>query len=702
MTNYLKRIVEYREAAKANEGDFAITLPARFFESGAKGVSARLAGGNYMLTSANGRTRVRVYESEQDVVDSIKALKKEDKSGFWAQKIPAAKPTGVRYIYSSRHPYTGQNILFGFKMNGEEKVSLSQLALDTIKALTDIARDVEYLLEDVFEIEVMEFEGKGLIITGVFDRARTTLANANFSYDMAMEGLIAGRSALMKLSAVDVPGLLQPQFDVSNATDLMRGLPACAGAVSGTVVVSASSVDKYADAILIVAMTTPEDVAKMTKCKAIVTTTGGLTSHAAVIARGHGIPCIVSATGATIAEGTKVSIDGATGIVYQGVLPKTESTVASKIDTMLEWAKEEASSIKVFANADTAAQIKTSLEAGATGVGLVRTEHMLFTPAATSAFRRWALAEKKGAKAKALSELKAVQVADFIEIFKVTADKAKPAVVTVRLFDPPVHEFLPADSDTAALATLATELNVTQKSLREKVEKLHEHNPMLGHRGVRLGITNPELYAMQASAIAEAAVAVAKKTSMKVTFAVMVPLVSDESEYASVATMVREVTNKVLTDAGYPEGNEVVRFKIGAMLETPRACLIAQEIAEAGAEFFSFGTNDLTQMTFGFSRDDTAGFMGRYVERGYFNADPFSVLDDRGVARLLKMAMDSVRAKFPNVSFGICGEHGGEPRSITAALRLGINYVSCSPSRIKIALLASAQTVIADEEGTNG
>ncbi len=680
MSTYLKRVVDYRERSKESDGDFCSALPTRFFEYTKKN-SKQLSAGDYILFTVTGKPI-----SEHSSVD----LSKE---GVWAQKCP--DKGGVRYVVATRHPYSGENRLVGYRVDSDKNTPLSDIGLEDIKRLTDVARDVEYLLEDAFEFEVVEFDSE-FIITGIFELPRTTLANAHFMHDMAISGLLSGRDAVMRLSAVDVPGLLKPQFKLKHATVCFKGTPACAGSVTGNLVQSSSEVDDSGNCILLVGMTTPEDVAQMVKCKAIITTTGGLTSHAAVIARGHGIPCIVSVKAVTDFSGTVVSVDGATGSVYEGELPLVESDVADKISTILDWAAEEAEEVVVYCNADNANQIKEAVKSGAKGVGLIRTEHMLFTEKATKAFRAYILGSKSQ-KTKALSSLKSIQLNDFKQIFKVTAKKGNPIPVTIRLFDPPAHEFLPIDAE--ALSALASDLGCTFDSICHKTDSLREQNPMLGHRGIRLGITNPELYSMQASAIVEAAVAIVKANKgCKVSFGIMLPLVSHETEFGVMATLVRAIVTTVLTENGYPKNNSTIKFQVGAMLETPRACLIAPELVTAGAEFFSFGTNDLTQMTFGFSRDDTEGFMGKYIESGYLHDDPFAVLDDKGVARLLKIAMQSVRKSTPKIKFGICGEHGGDPASITKALRLGTDYVSCSPSRVPVALLASAQTIIADED----
>lgn len=678
MTELFVNLNRYRDKVKTSGGDFTVAAPVKLFEKASK---TEFSKGAFRALSLDG--------SKEEFFTGVCPLPLP----CFVQRVPAVQAS-ARYTFSSRDPFTGENVLTGSSADS----LLSNLTLEQVKQLHEVGRGVEYLLEDVFDVEVMDFDG-ALVITNIFERPRTRAANAVFAHDMALEGLISGRDAILKISAADVPGLLAPTFKLDNAKVLMQGTPACAGAITGTLITDIAQAKNTAEPILLVDMTTPEDVAEMTKCKAILTTTGGLSSHAAIIARGYGIPCIVSVKAPENwknLSGESVSIEGALGMVYSGHLPLTESTVAEKVQSIMEWAKAEVPHTAVYANADTAEQVKESLAKGAKGIGLVRTEHMLFTPEATAAFQKWVVGE--GAiKSIALKELRDIQYTDFVEIFRAAAFafSATEIPVTVRLLDPPLHEFMPDVEDTAKVAALAKAAGVTPAKVKAKLLSLHEHNPMLGHRGVRLGITDPDLYAAQVQAIAQAAAKIVSTTGKCVSVRVMLPLVSDPAEFHALAQMTREVLAK--SAAGVASETGKIYSKVGVMLETPRACLVSDELVAAGAEFFSFGTNDLTQMTYGFSRDDVSKFMPQYLEKECLENDPFNVLDDRGVLRLMKIAMEQVREAKKGVSIGVCGEHGGEPRSITAALRLGVDYVSCSPARIPVALLASAQTVIADE-----
>lgn len=679
MTDLFVNLNNYRDKVKKSGGDFTVAAPVKLFEKASK---TEFSKGAFRAVSLDGAQEGFFSAGESCPLPFP----------CWIQRVPGVQPT-ARYTFSSRDPFTGENVLTG----SSAESLLSTLPLEQIKLLHEVGRGVEYILEDVFDVELMDFDG-ALVITNIFERPRTRAANAIFAHDMAFEGLISGRDAILKISAADVPGLLAPTFKLDNASVLMQGTPACAGAVTGTLITDITQAKNTPEPILLVDMTTPEDVAEMTKCKAILTTTGGLSSHAAIIARGYGIPCIVSVKAPEnwkSLAGEHASVEGALGMVYAGHLPMTESSVAEKVQTIMDWAKTEIPDTAVYANADTAAQVKESIAKGAKGIGLVRTEHMLFTPEATGAFQKWVVGEGS-VKTLALKELRDVQYKDFVEIFRASAFpfSSQEIPVTVRLLDPPLHEFMPDVADSDKISALANSAKTTVSKVKAKLLSLHEHNPMLGHRGVRLGITDPDLYAAQVQAIAQAAVKIINTLNKCISVRVMLPLVSDPAEFYSLAQMSRDVLSAAQKTITADYGK--LYFKVGVMLETPRACLVSDELVAAGAEFFSFGTNDLTQMTYGFSRDDVSKFMPQYLEKECLENDPFNVLDDRGVLRLMKIAMEQVRSAKKSVSIGVCGEHGGEPRSITAALRLGVDYVSCSPARIPVALLASAQTRIAD------
>jgi pyruvate,orthophosphate dikinase len=529
---------------------------------------------------------------------------------------------------------------------------------------------------------------------------RTAKAALKIAVDMVAEGLITEAEAVLRVEAAALDQLLHPTLDPKAPRDVIaRGLPASPGAASGTVVFDSDTAELKSRAgeavILVRTETSPEDIHGMHAARGILTARGGMTSHAAVVARGMGRPCVSGAGsisidmatrtmncgGRRIAEGDRITLDGSNGDVMLGEVATVEPDLSGDFGALMLWADKHRR-LKVRTNAETPADCRVARQFGAEGIGLCRTEHMFFDPARITAVRRMILAEDTAGRAAALAELLPEQRMDFAEIFRVMAGLP----VTIRLLDPPLHEFLPHDDE--GFADVAAATGLSEALVRRRISELHEFNPMLGHRGCRLGITYPEIYAMQARAIFEAAVMVAQETGEAVVPEVMVPLVATPREL--------EITKAVIDAEAatvFAESGTTLEYLVGTMIELPRAALRAGEIA-AHAQFFSFGTNDLTQTTLGISRDDAARFLGPYVEQGIYPKDPFVSIDEDGVGELVNMAADRGRTAKPGLKLGICGEHGGDPASIAFCEKLGLDYVSCSPYRVPIARLAAAQAAL--------
>ncbi len=530
---------------------------------------------------------------------------------------------------------------------------------------------------------------------------RTAKAALKIAVDMANEGLITHREAIARVDPAALDQLLHPTLDPSAPRDVIaKGLPASPGAASGATVFDADTAERWAAdgkaVILVRTETSPEDIHGMHAARGILTARGGMTSHAAVVARGMGRPCVSGAGsisisakdkilrvgGREVREGDILTIDGATGEVMAGAVATVQPELAGDFGTLMVWA-DEVRRLKVRANAETPADCRTAREFGAEGVGLCRTEHMFFDAARITAVRQMILASDEKGRRAALDKLLPEQRSDFAEIFEVMAGLP----VTVRLLDPPLHEFLPHEE--AEFAEVATAAGVDVDTLKRRAAELHEFNPMLGHRGCRLGVTYPEIYEMQARAIFEAALDVAEKSGEPPIPEVMIPLVGTKREL----DLMKAVVDKA-AEAVFAERGKRVEYLVGTMIELPRAALKAGEIAETG-EFFSFGTNDLTQTTLGVSRDDASRFLGAYVEQGIYAKDPFVSLDVEGVGELVEMAVERGRATRPDIKLGICGEHGGDPASIAFCEKVGLDYVSASPYRVPIARLAAAQAALA-------
>ncbi|MFC1526842.1 pyruvate, phosphate dikinase, partial [Candidatus Latescibacterota bacterium] len=619
--------------------------------------------------------------------------------------------TGVAF---TRDPSTGKNELYGeylINAQGEDVVAgirtpqpVSKLKREmpvVYKEFDQTCRKLEKHYRDMQDLEFTIQKGK-LWMLQTRGGKRTAAAAVKIAVDMASEKLITQSEAITRVNASDLDQLLHPSFDPkAQKTVIGTGLPASPGAASGKVVFNAEDAEAEAakgeEVILVRLETSPEDIGGMHAAQGILTARGGMTSHAAVVARGMGKCCVAGcaalsidyrgnlfrASGKTVKRGDWVSIDGSSGEVMLGQVSTVAAKFTKEFATLMKWA-DATRKLNVRTNADTPHDAKVARAFGAEGIGLCRTEHMFFEGDRILAVREMILADDEAGRRKALSKLKPMQRRDFEGIFK--AMNGLP--VTIRLLDPPLHEFLP--NEPAQQKEMARILGVSGAKIREKTEALHEFNPMLGHRGCRLGVTYPEIYEMQVEAIIEAAVN-AKKRGVKALPEIMIPLVGTLREIADLRALTVSVAERI------QKAKKIkVAYMVGTMIEVPRAALVADQIATE-AEFFSFGTNDLTQMTFGFSRDDAGRFLGPYVDKEILPADPFQTLDQEGVGQLVAMGTERGRRTRKNLKVGICGEHGGDPASVGFCHRVGLNYVSCSPYRVPIARLAAAQAVIEEK-----
>ncbi|MCL2740234.1 MAG: pyruvate, phosphate dikinase, partial [Oscillospiraceae bacterium] len=561
------------------------------------------------------------------------------------------------------------------------------------------AKKLENHYRDMQDMEFTIENGK-LYMLQTRNGKRTAQAAIRTAVEMVEEGLNTKEEAICKVDANQLDALLHPTFDddaLKNATPIGKGLPASPGAAFGKVYFTADCAVKAAEAgekvILVRLETSPEDIEGMNAAEGILTARGGMTSHAAVVARGMGTCCVAGChelklydkycmiSDVKIAEGDVISLDGSTGNIYQGEIATKEAELTGDFGKFMAWV-DEIRTMKVRANADSPHDSEVALKFGAEGIGLCRTEHMFFQEDRILAVREMIVAKTVEDRQKALDKLLPMQQGDFEGIF--TAMAGYP--VTIRLLDPPLHEFLPHTE--ADITTLAKELGISYAELKETVDSLHEFNPMMGHRGCRLAVTYPEIAAMQAKAIIQAAINVNKKTSSSVVPEIMIPLVGEVRELKFVKDVVVKTADETIAASGAS-----LEYMVGTMIEIPRAALTADEVA-AEAEFFSFGTNDLTQMTFGFSRDDAGKFLGDYYAKKIYESDPFVRLDQTGTGQLVTMACEKGRAARPEIKLGICGEHGGEPTSVEFCYKQGLNYVSCSPFRVPIARLAAAQAQV--------
>ena len=618
--------------------------------------------------------------------------------------------TGVAF---TRNPATGENHIYGeYLMNaqGEDVVAgirtplsidhLAQTNLAVYNQFVSIAKTLEEKNKDMQDMEFTIEEGR-LYMLQTRNGKRTATAAVRIACDMVDEGMISEKEALLKIEPKQLDALLHPQFDakaLKAVKPIAKGLPASPGAACGKVAFSAEEAVERKNAgekvVLVRLETSPEDIEGMYAAEGVLTARGGMTSHAAVVARGMGECCVAGCGDLKIDEEKKeviiagktyttkdyLCLDGSTGNVYAGQLPTVEPEVTGNFARIMEWA-DKYRALQVRTNADTPHDAQQAYNFGAEGIGLCRTEHMFFAEDRIMAMREMIVSKTPEEREKALAKILPMQRGDFIGLYK--AMKGKP--VTIRFLDPPLHEFVPTKPEE--IKALAKEMGITFEDLSATITSLHEANPMMGHRGCRLSITFPEIARMQTRAVIEAAITV-NKEGYNVVPEIMIPLVGDVKELKYVKNIVVETAEQVME-----EQKMKIVYHIGTMIEIPRAALTADEIAKE-AEFFSFGTNDLTQMTFGFSRDDAGKFLGDYYKKKIFESDPFARLDQVGVGKLMKIAIEGGKATRPNIKLGICGEHGGDPSTIEFCHNIGLTYVSCSPFRVPIARLAAAQANI--------
>ncbi|MBC8547338.1 pyruvate, phosphate dikinase [Clostridiaceae bacterium NSJ-31] len=619
--------------------------------------------------------------------------------------------TGVAF---TRNPATGEKALFGeylINAQGEDVVAgvrtpspISHLKEDMPEVYDQFAAIADRLEKHYKDMQDMEFtiENGKLFMLQTRNGKRTAAAALKIAVDLVDEGMIDEKTAVLRVEPKQLDSLLHPQFDAAKmkaAKVIGKGLAASPGAACGKVVFTAEDAKEWAEkgekVVLVRRETSPEDIEGMAVAQGILTVRGGMTSHAAVVARGMGTCCVsgcgeidideekkvFTLGGQTFNEGDYISIDGSTGNIYGEAIPTAAATISGDFGRFMGWADKERK-LQVFTNADTPRDAKQGREFGAEGIGLCRTEHMFFEETRIKAMREMIVADNVEDRKKALAKILPYQQGDFEGLYE--AMEGKP--VTIRFLDPPLHEFLPTKEED--IAEIAGELGVTVEKLKSVIEGLHEFNPMMGHRGCRLAVSYPEIAEMQTTAVITAAINVTKRSSFKVTPLIMIPLVGEVKELKFVKDVVVATADKLIEEAGID-----MKYEVGTMIEIPRAALTADEIAKE-AEFFSFGTNDLTQMTFGFSRDDAGKFLDYYYANKIYESDPFAHLDQKGVGKLVEMAAELGRKTRPDIHLGICGEHGGDPTSVEFCHRVGLNYVSCSPFRVPIARLAAAQAAI--------
>ncbi|MBR2705779.1 MAG: pyruvate, phosphate dikinase [Mogibacterium sp.] len=622
--------------------------------------------------------------------------------------------TGVAF---TRNAATGENKLYGeFLVNaqGEDVVAgirtpqpiaeMKEKFPEVYAQFEKIANTLEGHYKDMQDMEFTVEDGK-LFMLQTRNGKRTAFAAVKVAVDLVNEGLIDKETAVMRIEPEQIDQLLHPVFDadeLKKAKAVAKGLPASPGAATGQIYFSADDAAAAAEegkkVILVREETSPEDLAGMAAAEGILTARGGMTSHAAVVARGMGKCCvsgckdiIVDEAGKTMTigdkvykEGDSISLNGSDGSVYAEAIKTLAPELSGDFGQIMEWA-DEARTLKVRTNADNPRDAKQAVEFGAEGIGLCRTEHMFFEDERIPKIRRMILADNEADRREALAGLLPYQKEDFKGIYKAMGDRP----VTIRLLDPPLHEFLPKTDED--IKQLSEQFGIPYEQVVNKTLELHEFNPMLGHRGCRLAVTYPEIAEMQTEAIITAALEVRKEEGLDIVPEIMVPLVGHVNELRFVKKTIVEVADRLIAEAG-----EEMKYMVGTMIEIPRAALTADEVAEE-AEFFSFGTNDLTQMGFGFSRDDTGAIIKEYVDKGILEADPFQSLDQTGIGKLVRMAVEGGKKTRPNIKLGICGEHGGDPASVHFCHEVGLNYVSCSPFRVPIARLAAAQAAIEEK-----
>lgn len=621
--------------------------------------------------------------------------------------------TGVAF---TRNPSTGAKGIYGeylINAQGEDVVAgirtpqpITRLEEDLPECYEEFLKIANRLEEHYRDMQDMEFtieDGK-LYFLQTRNGKRTAQAALQIACDLVDEGMITPQEAVSRIEAKSLDQLLHPAFDpdaLKKGTVMGQALPASPGAAAGKIYFTAEEAKEAHETgervILVRLETSPEDIEGMHAAEGILTVRGGMTSHAAVVARGMGTACIsgcgdividekkkqFTLGGKTYFEGDYISLDGSTGKIYDGDIQTQEASIRGNFGRIMSWA-DSFRKLRVRTNADTPADAANAVRLGAEGIGLCRTEHMFFEPERIPKIRKMILSKTVEEREKALEELIPFQKGDFKALYEVM--EGKP--VTIRFLDPPLHEFVPTDEKD--IEALAKDMNLSVEEVKSTCSELHEFNPMMGHRGCRLSVTYPEIARMQTRAVIEAAIEVSKEKGFEIVPEIMVPLVGDKKELKFVKDVIVETAEKVKA-----EKNSNLVYHIGTMIEIPRAALLANEIAEE-AEFFSFGTNDLTQMTFGFSRDDAGKFLVDYYKSKIYESDPFAKLDQNGVGQLIEMAVTKGRSQRPNLKIGICGEHGGDPSSVAFCHKVGMDYVSCSPFRVPIARLAAAQAAIAN------
>ena len=622
--------------------------------------------------------------------------------------------TGVAF---TRNPATGEKKLFGeFLMNaqGEDVVAgvrtpqpIAQLAEVMPECYNQFVEICDILEKHYHDMQDMEFtiEDRHLYMLQTRNGKRTATAALKIACDLVDEGMIDDKQAVLMIDPRTLDALLHPQFDadaLKKATPVAKALAASPGAACGKIVFTAEDAKEWAakgeKVVLVRLETSPEDIEGMKASQGILTVRGGMTSHAAVVARGMGTCCVSGCSeinmdeenkkfvlaGKTYHEGDYISIDGSTGNIYDGIIPTVDASIGGEFGRVMEWA-DKYRKLQVRTNADTPVDAKKARSLGAEGIGLCRTEHMFFNDGRIAAIREMICSDTVEQRKAALAKLEPMQQGDFEELY----EAMEGCPVTIRFLDPPLHEFVPTEEKD--IEALAKTQGKTVEEIKAIIASLHEFNPMMGHRGCRLAVTYPEIAEMQTEAVIKAALNVQKKhPDWNIVPEIMIPLVGEVKELAYVKKIVCNTADAIIKEAGSD-----MHYKVGTMIEIPRAALTADEIAKE-AEFFSFGTNDLTQMTFGFSRDDAGKFLGAYYDKKIYENDPFAKLDQVGVGKLVKMAADLGKQTRPDIKLGICGEHGGDPSSVEFCHRVGLTYVSCSPFRVPIARLAAAQAALKD------
>ena len=657
--------------------------------------------------------RANVYRRDNDIPYSWGTAVNVQMMAFG--NMGETSGTGVAF---TRDPATGEKHLMGeFLMNaqGEDVVAgvrtpqpishLKDVMPEVYEQFCEICNTLENHYHDMQDME-FTIEDRKLYMLQTRNGKRTAKAALKIACDLVDEGMITDKEAVMMIDPRNLDTLLHPQFDVNalkKATPLAKALAASPGAACGKVVFTAEDAKEWASrgekVVLVRLETSPEDIEGMKAAQGILTVRGGMTSHAAVVARGMGTCCVSGCSeivmdednkkftlaGKTFVEGSEISIDGSTGCIYEGIIPTVDATITGEFGRIMEWA-DKYRTLRVRTNADTPKDAMKARELGAEGIGLCRTEHMFFAEDRIAAIREMICSDTVEEREAALAKIEPMQQGDFEKLYEAMEGYG----VTIRYLDPPLHEFVPTEEKDIEL--LAKTQGKTVEQIKAIIASLHEFNPMMGHRGCRLAVTFPEIARMQTRAVIKAAINVSKRKGINIVPEIMIPLVGEVKELKYVKNVVCETADEVIKEANFP-----LEYHVGTMIEIPRAALTADEIAKE-AEFFSFGTNDLTQMTFGFSRDDAGKFLGAYYDKKIYENDPFAKLDQVGVGKLVKMAAELGRQTRPDIKLGICGEHGGDPSSVEFCHNVGLTYVSCSPFRVPIARLAAAQAAIKNEK----